>query len=82
MNGLVFFSQNVDSFEALDWFERMALAVRKYDELISKEEKTTADELDIQTCLMVINSSAFRLVRDYSEQIQKSLMEHKQRSGE
>jgi hypothetical protein len=61
---LRFFSQNVDAWGALEWFDRLAKAVRQQDAAV-----VAGNMLEFDTCRNVAASSAMRLVRDYEHEV-------------
>jgi hypothetical protein len=66
-----FFSENVDAWGALEWFNRLASAVRQQDAAV-----LAGDEMAMETCRNVASSSAMRLVRDYEQQVRAALAAH------
>jgi hypothetical protein len=67
-NGMEFFSQNVDDWGALEWFDRLAKAVRQQDAAV-----VAGDMLKMETCRNVAASSAMRLVRDHEQEVRAAL---------
>lgn len=67
-DAMSFFSTNVDSWGAAEWFDRLAKAVRSQDKAV-----VSGDELGFQTYRMIASSSAMRLVRDYEAEVRKAL---------
>lgn len=63
-----FFSQNVDAWGALEWFDRLAKAIRQQDAAV-----VAGNMLNMETCRNVAASSAMRLVRDYEQQVRVAL---------
>lgn len=65
---LDFFSQSVDAWGALEWFDRLAKAVREQDKAV-----VAGDMMTMETCRNVASSSAMRLVRDYEPLVRAAL---------
>ena len=59
---------NVDKWGALEWFDRLAMAVREQDKAVA-----AGDEISFDTYRMIAASSAMRLVRDYEEVVRTAL---------
>jgi hypothetical protein len=69
---LKFFEENVDNWGALEWFNRMARAVREADKAILEGRF-----LEAETARMVASSSATHLVREFEHEIREALTNEK-----
>ena len=67
---LEFFKDNVDSWGAKEWFDRLVKAVYNHDVY-----RVSGDDLQAETCVNVIISTAFRLVRDCEGDIRQALQQ-------
>jgi hypothetical protein len=65
-----FFSQNVDAWGALEWFDRLAKAVRQQNSAV-----VAGNLLEMETCRNIAASSAMRLVRDYEREVRAALQQ-------
>ncbi|KGT75838.1 hypothetical protein MA20_32130 [Bradyrhizobium japonicum] len=65
---LNFFSENVDAWGAAEWFNRLAIAIRRHDAAVRDN-----DDAVVEICRNVAASSAMRLVRDYEQQVRAAL---------
>jgi len=63
-----FFSESVDAWGALEWFDRMAKAIRGQDAAV-----VAKDDAEMEICQNVAASSAMRLVRGYEQIVRAAL---------
>lgn len=63
-----FFSQNVDSWGASEWFDRLAKAIREQDKAV-----VAGDDISFETFRMIAASSAMALVRDHEQAVRAAL---------
>lgn len=69
---LDFFNENVDAWGALEWFNRLAKAIREQDVAVC-----AGDQVAMEICRNVAASSAMCLVRDYEQQVRAALLAQK-----
>lgn len=65
---LSYFTANVDTWGAAQWFDRLAKAIRDHDAAV-----VSGDEIEAETCRMIASSSAMRLVRDFEPAVRSAL---------
>lgn len=67
-NPMRFFSENVDNWGAVEWFDRAAKAIRSQDKAIVE-----GDEIAAETYRMIAASSLMTLVRDHEATVRTAL---------
>ncbi len=79
-NPMRFFAENVDKWGALEWFNRMVAALQESDKAVGEYwllkqagEDTTFAEIGMEFSKNIITSSAYRLARDFKDQVRTAL---------
>lgn len=67
-DAMSFFSTNVDSWGAAEWFDRLARAIQAQNAAV-----VAGDEVGFDTYRMIASSSAMRLVSDYEAEVRRAL---------
>jgi Lar family restriction alleviation protein len=67
-NPMSFFSENVDAWGPVEWFNRLSKAVREHGDAVRANDETM-----MEICRNVAISSAWRLVGDYDQQVRAAL---------
>jgi hypothetical protein len=67
-NPMSFFSDNVDAWGPLEWFDRLAKAVRARNRAVSEK-----DDLSFELYQNIASSSATRLVSDFEDKVRMAL---------
>jgi len=77
-NPMSFFSGNVDSWGAAEWFDRLAKAIREQDKAAVAMHRASGDDKDdheirFETYRNIASSSAMRLVREFEFDVRAAL---------
>lgn len=67
-NPMAFFSENVDSWGPLEWFDRLAKAVHARSQAVRDK-----DDIAFETYKNIASSSASRLVSDFEDKVRMAL---------
>lgn len=67
-NPMRFFSENVDNWGAVEWFDRAAKAIRSQDKAVIE-----GGEISVETYRMIAASSLMTLVRDHESTVRAAL---------
>lgn len=65
---LNFFTENIDTWGAAEWFNRLAKAIRQQNAAV-----LAGDTVALEICRNVAASSAMRLVSDFEQQVRDAL---------